>query len=252
MFPILQLGPLAIQTPGLILLLGLWIGLGQMEKHAWRFNLASALLYNLVLIAIAAGLAGARLVYALRFPAAFQADPLSLLSPNPAMLDLQGGLLAAVLAALIYGQRKNMALWSTLDALTPALMVLAVALGAAHLASGEAFGAPTELPWGIELWGAVRHPTQVYEIVGSLLVALLLWPRGKPSRAAEMQAAAASGWLFWSFAALTAGLRVFIEAFRGDSVLILGQFRLAQLAAWVILGISLWQIGRRLKMQDQD
>ena len=36
------------------------------------------------------------------------------------------------------------------------------------LLSGEAFGAPTSLPWGVPLFGAVRHPTQIYLALAAL------------------------------------------------------------------------------------
>jgi len=45
--------------------------------------------------------------------------------------------------------------------------------------------------------------------------------------------------LFLAFLALAAGSRLFLEAFRGDSALILGGIRAAQLAAWAILAAAL-------------
>lgn len=248
MLPILHLGPLAIQVPGLILLVGLWIALGQMGRYAPRFQVAAGQLYNLVLIALVAGLAGARIFYVLRFPEAFRSHPLGMLSLNPALLDLEGGLLAGLVAAFIYGQKKGLELWPVLDALTPGMAVLSITFGLMHLASGEAYGAPTALPWGIELWGTARHPAQIYEIATGMLVARLVWPRNNHP-ADDARAPIPAGRLFWLFVALTAGMRIFLEAFRGDSWLVFGQLRVAQLIAWVILGISLWQLGLRRGMQ---
>ena len=37
MFPVLQIGPLALQTPGLLILIGIWVGLSVMERFASRF-----------------------------------------------------------------------------------------------------------------------------------------------------------------------------------------------------------------------
>jgi hypothetical protein len=42
------------------------------------------------------------------------------------------------------------------------------------------------------------------------------------------------------FAALTAGARLFLEAFRGDSTLIFGGIRFAQLIAWIVLALALF------------
>ncbi|MDQ2692140.1 MAG: hypothetical protein M3Y68_08930, partial [Chloroflexota bacterium] len=38
---------------------------------------------------------------------------------------------------------------------------------------------------------------------------------------------------------LTASARLFLEAFRGDSTFVRGGVRLAQIIAWIVLGISL-------------
>jgi phosphatidylglycerol:prolipoprotein diacylglycerol transferase len=118
--------------------------------------------------------------------------------------------------------------WNSLDALVPFFAVLAVGIGFQHLAAGTAFGQPTSVPWAIHLWSADRHPSQIYEILFSLTVLLFIWAskfRFRP------------GVMFVLFAALTAGGRIFLEAFRGDSTLLLGGFRQAQVFAWIILAL---------------
>lgn len=245
MLPILQVGPLAIQLPGLILLLGLWLGLTLAEKHALRHAVPPGVLYNLVFVALIAGVIGARLAYAARYPGAFGANPASLISLNPGLLDPAAGLLVGGIAALVYGQRKHLAFWAVLDALTPAFAVISLSLGLAHLASGSAFGTPTSLPWGIDLWGAPRHPAQLYETIAAGVILVILWPsrsylRGKPA-----------GWYFLTFLALSCGARLILEAFRGDSLLLPGNLRLAQVAAWVILALCLWGIQRLTKGSAQ-
>jgi len=243
MLPILQIGPLAIQTPGLILLLGLWLAVSLSERAASHSGLNPNQLYNLVLLGLLGGVVGARLGYVLRYPEAFAASPASILSPNPGLLDTWSGLAGALLLGLIYGQRKGLRLLPTLDTLTPGLAVLGVSLGFSHLASGEAFGSPTSLPWGIELWGAARHPVQGYEILTAALILLLLWPKGKIAHRLRVLA---PGLNFWAFSALSALSRLIVEAWRGDSEIIFGSLRQAQIAAWLVLALSLWAIGRRL------
>ncbi len=242
MLPILQLGPLAIQTPGLILLLGLWLGLTLVERFAPRHGLPAERLYNLALTGLVAGLLGARLAYALRYFSAFAANPLSLFSLNPGLLDVPGGIGLGLIAAWVYGQRKGLPLWPTLDALTPGLALFAAAVGLSHLASGAAYGAPTGLPWGVELWGARRHPTQIYEIVLAALILWAVWP-GRGLRLAARRSAR-PGARFLAFAACSAAARLLLEAFRGDSLLLAGGVRAAQAAAWVILALSLWGLSR--------
>lgn len=244
MLPVINIGPLALPAPALLVLLGFWLGLELAEKQAPLFGVEPARVYHLVLAALLAGLVGARLAYAAQAPAAFLENPLNLLSPRPELLDGAGGLAAALLGGLAYLWRKHIPLWPALDALTGLLAVLGVALGLSHLASGAAFGAPAQVPWAIELWGAKRHPSQVYETLAALLAAAITWP-SQPAARVSLQPGRA-GLRFWAFIALSAAARIFLEAFRGDSLLLAGSLRLAQLIAWAVLALSLWQIGRRI------
>jgi phosphatidylglycerol:prolipoprotein diacylglycerol transferase len=246
MLPVLQIGPLALPTPALLLLLGFWIGLDLMEKYAHSFGADSRQIYNMTLVALLAGLAGARLVYAAHSPGIFFENPLDLLAPRPQMLDAAGGVAAGLLAAFGYGLLRKLPLWSTLDAVVTLFSILAVTLGLVHFASGEAFGAPARLPWAIELWGEQRHPAQVYETLAALLIAAAVWPGGRIAR----HTSARPGFRFWTFLAFSAAARLILETFRGDSSLVWNAFRQAQLIAWLVLAISLWQIGRRLEPQD--
>jgi phosphatidylglycerol---prolipoprotein diacylglyceryl transferase len=243
MFPVINIGPLALPAPGLILLAGFWLGLELTERHAPRFCAHPGTLYNLTLVGAVAGLLGARLVYAIRAPGAFMENPLALLAPRPQMLDVTGGLLVGLLAALIYAWRKRLAAGPTLDSAATLLAVFAVALGLANLASGDAFGAPAQVPWAVELWGAQRHPSQVYETLAAVLALVLVWPGGAVARYSERRGG--NGMRFWVFLAFSATARLFLETFRGDSTLLLNSFRQEQVIAWLVLAISLWQIGRR-------
>lgn len=248
MLPVLNLGPLALPVPHLLLIAGLWIGLELAEKHAERYGAQGSDLYNLVLTSGIAALIGARLGYAARSPAAFLENPLTLLAPRAQMLDATGGLIAALLATAGFLLIRRLPIWPVLDALTSLLAVMGVVLGLSHLASGDAFGAPAGVPWAIELWGAQRHPTQAYEIMAALAVAAATWPGGPLGRAS--QTGRTAGLRFWSFLALSAAARLIIETFRGDSILWLNLFRQAQVIAWLLLAVSMWQIGRRLAAMD--
>ncbi len=248
MLPVLQIGPLALPTAPLLLLLGFWIGLDLTEKHAQQFETAgrsgaARQIYSTALVAVLAGLVGARLVYAAQAPGIFLANPLDLLAPRPQMLDAAGGVAVGLLAAFGYGWLRRLPLWPALDAAVTLFSVLAVTLGLAHFASGEAFGAPARLPWAIDLWGAQRHPSQVYEALAALVIAAAVWPGSRIVR----YTLARPGFRFWVFLALSAAARLILETFRGDSTLVWNAFRLAQLIAWPVLALSLWQIGRRLQ-----
>jgi phosphatidylglycerol:prolipoprotein diacylglycerol transferase len=210
----------------ILIVVAMWIGLTLAEKRSERHGVSKEQLNNLSFYSLIAYVLGGRLLFALSNFSAFSQSPLSIFSPNPDLFDPTGGLVVAILVGLIYGQRQKLQFWNTLDAITPIFAVLAVGLSLAHLAAGTAFGSPTTLPWGIDLWNATRHPSQIYEFFASLVIFGWLWFRKTDSL---------SGIFFLTFAALTAGARLFLEAFRGDSTLVFGEFRVAQIAAWAVL-----------------
>jgi prolipoprotein diacylglyceryltransferase len=222
------------------------VGLLRTERYARRLGLDANRIYNLATVALLAGLVGARLAYAAQHPAGFSGNPLGLLALTPEMLDPPGGIAAGLLAAIIYGQRKKIPLWPALDAFTPAVAILMLVIGLSHLASGNAYGAPADLPWSISLWGAKRHPSQIYEILAAAAIIAIVWPRE------GQRLAKTPGLRFLILSASSAAARLFLEAFRGDSQVIFANLRVAQLVAWAFLAFCLWLIGLRLSTRNDS
>ena len=243
MLPTLQIGSLAIQTPGLILLIGIWFALDLADRQAPLFGQNGNRIFSLLIFILVGGLVGARLVFAAGNMQIFSDNPLSLFSFSSTLMSLPGGIIFAAAAGLAYGQRSKLPFWPTLDALSMAFAVLLIASSLANFASGDAYGSVTTLPWAINLWGALRHPTQFYETLAALTTAIAIWPR--PSGRLAGWFHTAPGLRFWTWVGLSAFSRLFLETFRANSPLLLGQFREIQLIAWLILALSLWQISRR-------
>ena len=168
MFPVFQIGPLSVQAPALIMLIMIWLGVFAAEKSSERFDVSQKTINDLTFYAAIGFIIGARLVFLMRYPDVFLDQPLSALSPSPLLLDWEGGFLIGILVAVVYSQRKGLSLWNTLDAFTPVFSMLIVGFGLARLASGDGYGIPTDLLWGISLWGTNRHPTQIYETIAGL------------------------------------------------------------------------------------
>jgi phosphatidylglycerol:prolipoprotein diacylglycerol transferase len=186
---------------------------------------------NMIFYGLIAGVLGARLGYALRFLPVYLEKPLDLVSLNPSTLSLAEGILVAILTAFAYGQRRELPLWPTLDSLAPGLAAFNVFLACAHLASGDAFGAATSVPWAIPLWGAMRHPTQVYEMMLALIVLAGIYRLS--------QKRTPPGLTFFAWVILTGFSYLIVGGFRGDSVLIFGNLRQDQILAWLIMFVGL-------------
>ncbi|RJP51243.1 MAG: hypothetical protein C4557_08240 [Anaerolineaceae bacterium] len=226
----------------ILLVIAAWLGLTLAERRAESHGIQKDDLNTLAFYGLIAFVVGGRISYILQNISAFAKSPLGIVSINPDLFDPFGGLAVASIAAFVYGQRKGLPFWNALDSLTPFFAVLAVGLVLSHLAAGTAFGMETDLPWGIYLWNAARHPTQIYEVLASLLtlsLILLVKPNTRP------------GVLFLSFAALTASCQIIIQAFRGDSAFILDGVRQGQVIAWVALAVSFVMLEARLSSKKQ-
>jgi len=73
-------------------------------------------------------------------------------------------------------------------------------------------------------------------LIVALIIFALIWFRKTDSP---------SGILFLHFTAFTADTRLFLEAFRGNSMLLFGGVRLAQIVAWAILAVTFWSISKK-------
>ena len=94
----------------------------------------------------------------------------------------------------------------------------------------EAYGTPTDLPWGIMVDGVKVHPTFLYESLWNFSVfAVLLWYRKRKK---------AEGNVFLLYLVLYSVGRFFVEGLRTDS-LMLGNIRMAQLVSALAVAAGL-------------
>jgi phosphatidylglycerol:prolipoprotein diacylglycerol transferase len=229
MFPVLHIGPLAIQTRGIIILASIWFASEAAERGAKRLGLPGDRIYTLTFIAAIAGVLGARLGYVVEHFTIYQAYPAQIIALDLNTLSTGWGVAVGVLSGYVYARRTGLANRKLLDALTPGLIVLAGGLALADLASGDGYGSPTSLPWSIELWGAARHPTQIYQLIAMIVIG---WIVLKGDRVFD-------GRRFGSFVALYAASRLIVEGFQGDSVVIDG-VRTAQVWSLGVLLVAVW------------
>jgi phosphatidylglycerol---prolipoprotein diacylglyceryl transferase len=222
----------------ILLVIAAWIGLSLAEQRAERHGIAKDQLNNLTFFSLLAFIVGGRISFVLQNIPVFIKSPLGIISINPDVFDPYGATAVALIIAFIYGQRQNISLWNSLDALTPFFALVTIGAGLSHLAAGTAFGKETDVSWGINLWNATRHPTQIYEFLASLLTFILLWLKKHDPR---------PGILFLTFAALIAGSQLFIQAFRGDSTFILNGIRQGQVVAWGTLLVIFALLEQQLK-----
>ena len=244
MFPVLNIGPLAIQSPGLILLAGLWIGLTFSEKFSMQRGIENKHIYNIVFLSLTAGILGARIGFVLQNIEIFMEDPTSMISLNPGLLDPLIGVFTAIIAAMLYIQKNDLDHWNLLDVLTPFFNLFILALALSFIASGSYFGMPSDLPWAIQLWESARHPTQIYLFLAGLVILVLLWPRRR------FVINLSPGIYFLSFLCMLLFSLVIIEGFRANIATFLDGFRTIQVVSLVMLVICLLILFYRLNSPD--
>jgi prolipoprotein diacylglyceryltransferase len=88
--------------------------------------------------------------------------------------------------------------------------------------------------WGIEIWGAQRHATQIYDTLAAFIILVIFWPT--KINFSKM----AAGAYFIQFVIFTSAARLFLEGFRGDSSTLANGIRLEQILAWLALATALW------------
>ncbi len=223
MLPTLSIGSIALPTYPLSLLIAVWVGMGLAAGRARRLGLDGDHVYNAGLYGLIAGVLGARLWFVLSHWENYVPNPTQALSLSRSALAAEEGLIVAGLVILIYLQRYNLPLGAFFDALAPGL---ALALAVGHVGAflgGVGLGAPSSLPWTIDIGGTARHPAQLYIAGATLIILAIVW------HARDWRAWA--GFQFWLLVALYSLARLLLEIFIARPTLIGDGFLAVQVTA---------------------
>ncbi|MFB6290391.1 MAG: prolipoprotein diacylglyceryl transferase [Candidatus Bipolaricaulia bacterium] len=187
------LGSLSVRWYGIAYAIALLTGLEILRREVRRKGLQLDFndLVDFVLISFPLGLIGARIYYALFYLDYFLENPLLFFGVERnggfglSGLAIHGGLIGGLVGLLIFVKLKRVRLMEFVDALAPAL-ILGQAIGrVGNLLNGDAYGYPTDLPWGLvfdantaagtEFPNRSLHPTMVYEMILDVLIFVFLW-----------------------------------------------------------------------------
>lgn len=221
MYPTLPFGPLEMPTAPVLAIFAVILTLDVGGRYARRLGIHPDDLWNVGLIALAAGLIVARLWNVFQFWPIYRAEPILIFSLRPSGFEMWPGLIAAVAAGYGY------LLYRALD---PVRVVAALAVGASSgamllaisgHATGAILGTRTDVPWALAYFGEMRHPVGLYQAVGLAFLAVLLWSIGDPTRPGRVALMAVLGYSL---------LRLITDSFVDNAELI-GGFRRSQVIA---------------------
>jgi phosphatidylglycerol:prolipoprotein diacylglycerol transferase len=231
-YPVLKIGPLAIQTAGLAILLGFWLALELSSRQGARQGHQKETVHNAGFYGAIVGIVAARLGYAALHWSVYRRDPLGLVALNPQTLAATPGLVAGAVVVILYLRQRGNPLRGILDVAAPGMAVFTGLEAFAAFLSGRSLGAATTMPWGLSMWGELRHPVQLYDLGFWAVATLLIWRAGR--------AVPAQGLLFLLFVAFCGAACVLIEPFRAQSGLTLGGLRTNQVVGLFALLGALW------------
>jgi len=237
-----QAGPLTIRWYGLLIATAVLLGATLAHREAVQRGEDPEHLLNIIVATVLAGLAGARLYYVLFNWDYYAARPAKILALWEGGLAIHGGLIAGIIAVVVYCRSARLSVPVVLDIFAPC-MAIGQAVGRwGNFFNQEAFGTPTSLPWKLYIEPAYRppelagveyfHPTFLYESLWNLAVFALLW-FGLRKRLEKRPGALALCYL-----GLYSAGRYFVEGLRLDSLMLDG-VPAAQALSLLLMGASM-------------
>ncbi len=254
-----HLGPFPVRAYALAILAGIAVALWITDRRYVARGGPPGTALDVAYWAVPFGIVGGRLYHVLSSPDAYfgpGGDPWMAFAIWNGGLGIWGAIALGAVGAVIGLRRRGLRAAPYFDAAAPALLVAQAIGRLGNWFNQELFGAPTTLPWGLEIdaehlppgyeVGTLFHPTFLYEMLWNLgAAALLVW--------LDRRYRLRHGRAFCAYVALYTAGRLWIEMLRIDEAeLVLG----VRLNVWtsllVLIGalVAFVVIGRRTRGRD--
>nr|WP_089773079.1 prolipoprotein diacylglyceryl transferase [Ruania alba] len=219
------LGPLPIRAYAIAILAGIavaaWISV---RRYRARGGPEGAIL-DAIFLAVPLGIIGARIYHVFSSPDAYfgpDGNPWNAFAIWNGGLGIWGAIPAGAIGVWIALRRAGLRLSTVVDSMAPAVLIAQAIGRLGNYFNQELFGAPTTLPWGLQIdpsvlaaqgmdypAGTLFHPTFLYELVWNLaMAAVLVW--------ADRKFRLGHGRVFWLYVVVYTLGRVWIEMLRID------------------------------------
>ncbi len=238
---------LPVHSYGLMLAIAFLVGIFGLSRLAGRrLGIAADTVIDLATWILIGAVAGARIAYVITDYQLYAHSWWDIFKLSSGGLAFHGGLIGGFLAGLLFLRAKKIYPWSLADLMAPFIALGYAIVRVGCLLNGCCYGKPTHLPWALPCaFGdpTLRHPTQLYSLLGSLILFLILWRQRDQRRF--------PGFLFLLYVGLYSLLRFVVEFFRvGPQVL--PWLSLAQSVCLLMAGIAfglLWALNRRYQQR---
>ena len=221
-----------IKWYGILIATGALLGVLTGDKLAKEEGLKENIVSDFILIGIIPSVIGARIYYVI-FEWSYYKDHINeIFAIRNGGLAIYGAIITGLIIAYIYSNKKNVEFFKLIDVMSPGL-ALGQGIGRwGNFINMEAYGGPTDLPWGIMVDGVKVHPTFLYESIVDISLALFLYFYLSKHKKFDGQMIAVYGIVY--------GIgRFFIEGMRTDSLYI-GGIRVSQLVSLVFIALGIY------------
>ncbi len=243
-----SIGSFQVYWYGLIIATGLILALVYAHFSAKRYNVDGSKLMNCVFAGIITGIIGARLYFCIFKWDYYGSHPLEIFAIHEGGLAIYGGIIGALLGGLGVAKIQKMKFMPILD-ITMVGFLIGQGLGRwGNFFNQEAYGTPTDLPWGMMSEGTLGetvHPCFLYESLWCLLGVAVLHFYGKYRQRY-------AGQIFYLYLVWYGFERMIVEGLRTDSLYLPFQLfgmdiRVSQVFSFAIFvtGIVLLIINRK-------
>lgn len=247
----LTLFGIPVRWYGLILVAAAAIAIWVAQREGRRRGIDSAVVSDAVIWVGGAALVGGRVLYVVQNElGSLATHPTHLLMVWMGGLSFYGGLIAGMLALIVFARRRGISVLTTFDVAAPAAAIGQAIGHLGCLIGGDSYGVPTDVPWAVIYRnpdamapiGVPLHPTQAYEAI--LLAALFVGLWLVRERLGRLGDGAVAGAYLLGLAAIRFGLFYL----RDEPAVLLG-LKTAQLigVAIAILAVILFTAARRAR-----
>ena len=244
-----HLGPFSLRAYALCILAGVFIAVWWTSRRYRARGGDGDTVLDVAVLSVPVGILGARLYHVITSPDAYfgpGGDPVRIVQIWRGGLGIWGGVAAGLAAAAWLMRRRGLRLAPLTDAVAPALLVAQAVGRVGNWFNQELFGAPTALPWGLEIDdahlpagcapGTLFHPTFLYEALWNLAGAALLVLLERRLRRRD---GTTGGRLIWAYLMVYTAGRAWIEHLRVDEAAIVLGLRLNEWTAMIVFLVGL-------------
>ena len=244
-----HLGPFSLRAYALCILAGVFIAVWWTSRRYRARGGDGDTVLDVAVLSVPVGILGARLYHVITSPDAYfgpGGDPVRIVQIWRGGLGIWGGVAAGLAAAAWLMRRRGLRLAPLTDAVAPALLVAQAVGRVGNWFNQELFGAPTALPWGLEIDdahlpagcapGTLFHPTFLYEALWNLAGAALLVLLERRLRRRD---GTTGGRLIWAYLMVYTAGRAWIEYLRVDEAAVVLGLRLNEWTAMIVFLVGL-------------